>query len=198
MRVKLTAAAFALLFSVLTVQAPVGAQGQAVPIELDAVADALGMLRGMGRDDLILTVEFSGAGTMSVVGEGAEPSGPWPQHKVTRYDVSIAYDMAGMRVNLERVGPDGAFQEEILAVSGPPCVERIRARRRTCRWRGHRHAGDGRLGRPELGLLDASARVREGGPAGGQRHRGDAGRRDNRPDSRRSGDAGDHDDGVCE
>lgn len=118
MRVKLTAAAFALLFSVLTVQAPVGAQGQAVPIELDAVADALGMLRGMGRDDLILTVEFSGAGTMSVVGEGAEPSGPWPQHKVTRYDVSIAYDMAGMRVNLERVGPDGAFQEEILAVSG--------------------------------------------------------------------------------
>ncbi len=118
MRVKLTAAASALLFSVLAVQAPVGAQGQAVPVELDAVADALGMLRGMGRDDVILTVEFSGAGTMSVVGEGAEPGGPWPQHKVTRYDVSIAYDMAGMRVNLERVGPDGASQEEILAVSG--------------------------------------------------------------------------------
>ena len=118
MPVKPTAAAFALLFSVLTVQAPVGAQGQDIPIELDAVADALGMLRGMGRDDVILTVEFSGTGTMSAVGEGAEPSGPWPQDQVTRYDVSIAYDMAGMRVNLARVGPDGASQEEILAVSG--------------------------------------------------------------------------------
>jgi hypothetical protein len=69
---------------------------------VNAVANALGMLRGLQLRDGILTVTYSGTG--SVRGT-----------PVTSYKAEIAYDAPGMRVEIDR---KAAPQKQIVVVSG--------------------------------------------------------------------------------
>ncbi len=86
------------------------APGQAVdvPRVLHTVADALGILRDLAERDALMTVEYSGSGTMIEGGRS---------YTVTSYRGSIAFDYPGMRVDLTRT--DGTKPERLIeAVSG--------------------------------------------------------------------------------
>jgi hypothetical protein len=91
---------------------PVASAAQGAPEVkkiLSNVANALGMLRGVGEEDSVMSVEFWGSGTM--VDGGRE-------YKVTKYHGALGYDFPGMRVEIERTAGGAAPQRDIRVVSG--------------------------------------------------------------------------------
>ena len=87
---------------------------------VDAVADALGMLRfpadsrpradgSLDAQDELLTLRYEGTGMNYALGQSWAPDMPWPEFTVTRYRNSIGYypDRAGTRLEIERANPDG-------------------------------------------------------------------------------------------
>jgi hypothetical protein len=78
------------------------------------MADALGMLRHHGNsppeEDLMMSVEIYGSGSMAEVG----PTGVGPLAELESFYAEIAYDFPGMRVDLTRA----SGEREIQVVSG--------------------------------------------------------------------------------
>ena len=70
-------------------------------------ANHMGMLREVDEHDLIATLEYLGSGTVSI---GGEPC------KLTRYRVTINYQMTGMRAEIGCTRPNGQNHEEIQVV----------------------------------------------------------------------------------
>ena len=116
-RVRIQALAIAAVFGLgaLTTHAQGARRGQAArgTSELQAVlynaANALGVLRGLGEEDSITTIEYWATGTMNTRGQA---------YRLTSYRASINYSVPGMRVDLTRTGPDGQPQRQIQSVSG--------------------------------------------------------------------------------
>lgn len=80
---------------------------------LHDMANRLGMLRGPQLRDAILTFEYQATGEL--LGPAMRGKGM----KLTRYKASVAYDAPGMRVDFDRIAPDGSSSErQILVVSG--------------------------------------------------------------------------------
>jgi glyoxylase-like metal-dependent hydrolase (beta-lactamase superfamily II) len=106
MRKNVIAIAVLAALSVVTMRA------QDARTTIDAMANALGMLRGLNADDAVLTAWYEGTGMSYAPGQSWRPDMPWPAAKVTRYRASIGYypDQAGMRVEIERTNPDGLVQ----------------------------------------------------------------------------------------
>src|ERR1700680_3872395 len=116
-RVRVQALAITALFGLaaLTAHAQGGRRGQAArgTSELQTVlynaANALGILRGLGEEDSITTIEYWATGTMNAGGQA---------YKLTSYRASINYSVPGMRVDLMRAGANGQPQRQVLTVSG--------------------------------------------------------------------------------
>jgi hypothetical protein len=114
-RIQALAVAAALGLAALTTHAQGARRGQAArgTSELQSVlynaANALGILRSLGEEDSITTIEYWATGTMNAGGQA---------YKLTSYRASINYSVPGMRVDFTRTGPNGQPQRQILAVSG--------------------------------------------------------------------------------
>ena len=68
---------------------------------IDAAANALGMLRGVQKQDSLVTVRYTATGTIYEV----RPAGtPWPASAIKAYTARVAFDVPGMRVDYERAG----------------------------------------------------------------------------------------------
>jgi hypothetical protein len=72
-------------------------------------ANHMGMLRELEERDRIATLEYLGTGMVSVAGQPC---------KLTKYRVTINYQMSGMRAEIECTRADGAKHEEIQVVGG--------------------------------------------------------------------------------
>ena len=72
---------------------------------LHDMANRLGMLRGPQLRDAILTFEYQATGEL--LGPAMRGKGM----KLTRYKASVAYDAPGMRVDFDRIAPDGSSSE---------------------------------------------------------------------------------------
>jgi hypothetical protein len=115
--VRIQALAIAAVFGLaaLTTHAQGARRGQAArgTSELQTVlynaANALGVLRGLGEEDSITTIEYWATGTMNTGGQA---------FRLTSYRASINYSVPGMRVDLTRTGPNGQPQRQIQSVSG--------------------------------------------------------------------------------
>jgi hypothetical protein len=114
-RIQALAIAAALGLASLTAHAQGGRRGQAArgTSELQTVlynaANALGILRGLGEEDSITTIEYWATGTMNAGGQA---------YRLTSYRASINYSVPGMRVDLVRTGANGQPQRQVLSVSG--------------------------------------------------------------------------------
>lgn len=97
--------------------------------DVEAVANALGMLRGLQLRDAIATMEYWATGSMSVPAQVSRPGAARTAYTITNYHASIAYDVPGMRVEVESAHADApaqatnalpltAAQKQILVVSG--------------------------------------------------------------------------------
>jgi len=128
-RTLLALATAAIVTATVAAQAPQPSQTAPEAATVTAVANALGMLRGLQLRDAILTVEYYATGSQRVFGQASRPGAPLPTLKLTSYKASIAYDAPGMRVELERTNPEGivqgggglplnAPQKQILVFSG--------------------------------------------------------------------------------
>lgn len=98
----------------VAVSVPVGhAQESAAPAKnspVIAAANALGLLRGNNRQDLLNTLRWSGAGMIQPV--GAQPM------KLQRYTMDFSYAHPGLRVDIVRLNAAGAPEREVLVVAG--------------------------------------------------------------------------------
>ncbi|MBI2185683.1 MAG: hypothetical protein HYU37_01010 [Acidobacteria bacterium] len=105
----------AVLFGLLVLTAPAArAQRPAenppdVKALVFAVADSIGMLRGLQQEDSILTLEEWAKGTMTVGGQTFDV----PEHRT-----SINFSVPGMRVDYRRQGSGGQPQRQIEVVAG--------------------------------------------------------------------------------
>jgi hypothetical protein len=72
-------------------------------------ANHMGMLRELAEHDLIATLEYFGNGTVNVAGQPC---------KLTKYRVTINYQMSGMRSEIACTRGDGQKHEEIQVVGG--------------------------------------------------------------------------------
>lgn len=70
-------------------------------------ANHMGMLRGVEERDMIATLEYLGTGTAAINGQPC---------KLTKYRVTINYQMRGMRAEIGCTRPDGQNHEEIQVV----------------------------------------------------------------------------------
>jgi len=94
---------------------PAHAQSASTGATIEAAAEALGMVRGVRRQmDSINTVQFSGAGTMSV----PESRGRWSRYELTQATIGISYYIPAMRSDLTRTDQSGSEQRTIHVVSG--------------------------------------------------------------------------------
>lgn len=121
MRIRALAVAAVLGLAVLTTHAhaaqnaPGAQRGQAPPTApvikttLFNAANALGILRGLGEEDSITTIEYWATGTVNAGGQA---------YKLTSYRASINYAVPGMRVDLTRAGLNGQPLHQIQVVSG--------------------------------------------------------------------------------
>ena len=69
----------------------------------------MGMLRAVAEQDLIATLEYLATGTVSVSGQPCT---------LTKYRVTINYQMSGMRAEISCTRPGGQNHEEIQVVGG--------------------------------------------------------------------------------
>jgi hypothetical protein len=72
-------------------------------------ANHMGMLRGVREVDAIATLDYVGTGTIDVNGQPC---------RLTRYHVSVNYQVSGMRVDYACTLPNGQKYEQIPVVSG--------------------------------------------------------------------------------
>jgi len=108
---------FALLLACLVTVSPAAAQGGATPAEntpdvktlVFALADSMGMLRGLQQEDSILSLEQWAKGTMTVGGKKFD----LPEHRT-----SINYAVPGMRIDFRRQAAGGQAERQIEVVSG--------------------------------------------------------------------------------
>ena len=98
-----------LVIAVVAALSVVTMRAQDARATIDAVATALGMLRGLNAQDELLTLRYEGTGMNYALGQSWAPDMAWPEFAVTRYRNSIGYypDRAGTRLEIERANPDG-------------------------------------------------------------------------------------------
>jgi len=99
---------------------PIGAQGRgaqpAAEVQTDAqktveaVQNALGMIRSVQRVDAVNNVVLVGTGTMGAIGQAWRSDAAWPLFKLTNYKASIKHSDWGLRAEIERTNPDGVVQ----------------------------------------------------------------------------------------
>ena len=106
-----------------TGEIPLGAQGAQKPAAatpapppggdvktvLHDWANHMGMLRELAEHDLIATLEYLGTGTINTGGQPCQ---------MTKYRVTINYQMTGMRAEIACTGAGGQKHEEIQVVGG--------------------------------------------------------------------------------
>jgi glyoxylase-like metal-dependent hydrolase (beta-lactamase superfamily II) len=77
---------------------------------VEAVQNALGMIRSVQRVDAVNSVVLMGTGTAGAIGQAWRPDMPWPVFKLTSYKASIKHSDWGLRAEIERTNPDGVVQ----------------------------------------------------------------------------------------
>jgi hypothetical protein len=105
MRLKAASVAIAVTLTISMIEAQ---QTPELKTVLHNAADALGMLRTEREADLIATLRYWGAGTMTVGGQMV---------KVTNYAGSVNFHVPGMRVDVTRTAADGKPQRAVEVVS---------------------------------------------------------------------------------
>lgn len=73
---------------------------QAGAQEAGAVIDAA--TKAMGTAGL-QSIQYSGAGSVFMLGQNPRPEAPWPRFRVIKYDASVRYDVPGLREELVRI-----------------------------------------------------------------------------------------------
>ena len=83
-----------LLLTVIVAGLPLGAQ------DAGAIVDAA--VKAMGTA-AVQSIQYSGTGSVFMLGQNPSPDAPWPRFRVVRYTAAVRYDVAGFREELVRV-----------------------------------------------------------------------------------------------
>src|ERR1041385_6210787 len=114
---------------IVAVMALVASIGVSVRAQNDAQAFVSAASQALGTDNL-MTLQYSGTGTINTFGQSWKHDVQWPEFKLTSYTVDIGYRVPVMRVDLTRDNPEkdkpmqgGGYpllapQRAIQAVSG--------------------------------------------------------------------------------
>ena len=152
---RLTAASVAIAVT-LTISMIEAQQAPELKTVLHNAADALGMLRTEREADLIATLRYWGAGTMTVGGQMV---------KVTNYAGSVNFHVPGCASMSRAPAADGKPQRAVEVVSDKVRLERNAA------W-DECHAGCSSRQRSAPPVVDAAAGHRQGGHGGRCRREG--------------------------
>ena len=100
------------------------ATAQDAPAVIDAAVKAMGTTS-------LQSIQYSGTGSVFMVGQNVRPESPWPRFTVIKYNTGVRYDTP-------------AFREELVRIDDENPAARRRGGRLQCRDRPGRHAADPR------------------------------------------------------